>query len=128
MTKKERDRAWRLGTEKGRSNHATWKLNQPASYLLRKAKDRANKKGLECTLTKEWIETRLPAGCEVTGLPFVYAMGSAKRHNPWSPSIDRKNSNEGYTPDNCRLVVWMYNVAKSTWTDEEVLIMAKALI
>lgn len=127
MTPAGRQRAWRQ-TDRGKKSHGVWKLNHPASYLLRKARDRASLKGLEFDLTKEWIEERLPKGCAVTGLPFEYAIGTAKRHNPWSPSVDRIDNDKGYVMSNCRLVVWMYNVAKSAWKDEDVMKMAKALV
>lgn len=72
-------------------------------------------------MTEEWVANKLAAGvCELTGIAF-------ELEGPWAPSIDRKSSNEGYTLENCRLVVWVYNMAKSTWNDETVLRMARAL-
>jgi hypothetical protein len=74
----------------------------------------------------EWIEERLTAGtCEVTGLPFGNVDSG---HDPRAPSIDRLDSSLGYTPDNCRLVVWVYNRAKFIWTDAVILEMARALV
>ncbi len=35
---------------------------------------------------------------------------------------------KGYIPDNVQLVCWCYNVAKQTWTDEDVLKLAKGLL
>lgn len=106
-----------------------WKLNNPASYLFYKSRTRAQRAGLEYSLTKEWIIQELAkGGCAATGLPFSFDMGTPKQPNPWSPSIDRRDSSKGYTPDNCRIVVWVFNCAKMGWDDEVVLRMAQGLI
>jgi hypothetical protein len=60
----------------------------------------------------------------MTGIEFKLGPG---RRSPWSPSIDRINPRLDYTLANCRVVVWMYNAAKSEFRDEDVLIMAGAL-
>lgn len=81
----------------------------------------------ECSITSEWLEQKLENGvCEVTGLPFVFNHMQGKV--PFSPSLDRISSNLPYTPENTRVVVWIYNSAKNVFTDEDVLTMAKALL
>ena len=86
----------------------------------------------QTTLTKEWIIQRLTNGfCEVTGLPFVLdanANTSSSNMKPFSPSVDRKDSNLGYTKENSQLVVWIYNTAKNSFTHEDVLVLAEALL
>lgn len=78
----------------------------------------------DLTITVEWIEEKLKLGiCEVTKLPL-----SVISKSPFSPSLDRKDNTLGYTPENTRVVVWMYNSAKNKFTDKDVLIMAKALV
>jgi len=77
-------------------------------------------------LTVEWILEKLQNGtCEVTGLPFTYSLNS---RNPWSPSLDRIDPNIGYTLDNTRVVLWIYNTSKNVFTDADVLLMAQALV
>ena len=61
----------------------------------------------------------------MTGLPLK--LGPGKR-SPWSPSIDRIDPRFGYTPGNCRIVCWLYNAAKSEFTDDDVLVMASAVV
>ena len=115
--------------ERHRFNREQYKANNPAQYLWSRAKARALRKGHEFTITKEWVQERLTAGvCEMTGLPFDLDLGTAAEPNPWSPTIDRRDSRLGYTPDNCRLVTWVYNAAKNSWGDDIVLEMAEALV
>lgn len=101
-----------------------------ANHMLNNARARAKGKGLELSLTKEWLVAGLNLGkCAVTGIEFdlsVKLRGSG-RITPWSPSLDRIDSTKGYTPENCRLVVWMYNAAKHISTDGDVLRLAKAV-
>ena len=76
-------------------------------------------------LTPEWIIEKLNVGkCEVTGLPFTYGLQS---RNPWSPSLDRIDPTVGYTLKNTRVVIWIYNAAKNVFSDQDVMVMAKAL-
>ena len=71
---------------------------------------------MECTLTVEWIEQRLLQGvCEVTGIAFE--MKGDRR--PFMPSIDRIDSGKGYTPDNCRVVLWIINAAKQALPEDD---------
>lgn len=79
------------------------------------------------SISVEWIKEKLETGiCEVTGLPFELVYGKGKV--PWSPSLDQIIPGNGYTPENTRVVVWLYNSAKNIFTDEDVLKMAQALV
>lgn len=97
-------------------------------YLLRgaRARARARKLAVPCTITCEWIKERIDRGCcEVTGLPFERERWKA---NPWSPSLDRIVGSVGYTPENTQVVVWAYNAAKGHWTSDDVMRLAKAIV
>lgn len=68
-------------------------------------------------IDEEWIMEKLKKGkCEATGLPFDYTIGTfvkdSKTTNPFTPSIDRIDSNEGYMKDNCWIVLWAVNRGK----------------
>jgi len=105
-------KAWLAEKRRGRRSR------NPASHLLNRCRDRAKEKGMECSLTLEWIKQKLLAGvCEVTGISFAK---NGSRH-PFMPSIDRIDSSKGYTPENCRVVLWMINAAKNDLTEDDFL-------
>ena len=100
-----------------------------ASILLRASKKRATEKDWDHDLTLEWIRDRIEKGlCEVTNLPFDLAPSKDTHKNPWGPSLDRIDSDGGYTQDNCRIVVAVYNFAANQWGDEVVMQLAEALV
>lgn len=103
--------------ERMRKFHAKAKKRTPWLPLLLGAKDRARKSAFEYELTREWASIRWTGCCEITGLPFEYP---EKHRTPMSPSIDRINSDIGYTQANSRFILWGLNLLKNVGTDEEV--------
>lgn len=88
-----------------------------AKTLWSHAKYRAKRKGLEHTLDEQAIIDVLEKGrCEATNIEFVFQIPDVKnKHHPYSPSIDRIDSNLGYTPENCQIVVYAFNSIKNQW-------------
>lgn len=109
-------RSWRLkNREKHRKYIRDYKksANGRAVLLLVSCKRSARKKNLEFDLDSIDIVRRIESGrCEVTGLRFELDGGA---RNPWQPSIDRIDASRGYTRDNVRVVVWIYNAACNIW-------------
>lgn len=101
-----------------------------AGLLVWFAQKRAAANGMDFNLVKEGIAGRILNGvCEATGLPFDLEPGPDKHHaNPWAPSLDRKDSRKGYTVDNVQVVCAAYNYAKSEWTDDVLLKLARAIV
>lgn len=99
-----------------------------ASALLHAAKKRADKKGLEFSLTHAWVVERIAAGfCEATGIPFILDAGKG-HHQPFAPSLDRKDNARGYTEDNVQVVAFIHNAARGPWGDGPLLTYARALV
>jgi hypothetical protein len=102
---------------------------QRAVSMLTGARNRANKKGFECSLTKIWIIHKLENGfCELSGIPFDFSRPTKSNFNPLSPSIDRIDSKKGYTFDNCRVILTALNVALSEYGLDLYLEIAKKVI
>ena len=84
--------------------------------------------GKDHSLDPSDIARRIAAGyCEVTGLPFDMGLAGEKVARAYTPSLDRIDSTEGYTPDNVQVVVWIYNRAKGVDGHDAVLTLARAL-
>lgn len=101
-----------------------------ATRMFIGSRRRAKKAGMPFALSKDWVEERLRRGrCERSGIEFDMAGELAiKLRSPYAPSLDRIDSNKGYTPDNVQVVVWAYNSAKGTGTDADVLRLARAIV
>jgi hypothetical protein len=114
------NRAYRKADPERARNYKRGYVADPwgrAVKLVGDARRRARQKGLPCTVTAEEIVKRLARGCEVTGVQFDLTRGGRRR--PDSPSLDRIDSTEGYTPDNVRVVCWWVNALKSDATLDE---------
>ena len=57
--------------------------------------------------------------CLLTGINFSLEPPADDRaKNPYTPSLDRIDSNRGYTKDNVRLILTCVNIALNEWGDE----------
>jgi hypothetical protein len=101
-----------------------------AGLLIWFAERRARAAVMEFSIDAQDITKRVATGvCEATGLPFDMAPGPDKHHaNPWAPSLDRRDSSKGYTRDNVQVVCVAYNYAKSKWSTEVLLRLARAIV
>jgi hypothetical protein len=89
----------------------------------------ARKQKFEINISADWIEEKLKKGtCELTGLPFDFSPSKNTYLNKYAPSLDRIDSDKGYTKDNVRVVLCAVNIALGQFTDEEMLPILKAMI
>lgn len=95
--------------------------------MLTAAKSRAENKGITFSLTEEWALARWTGKCELTDIPFVLGLRGCSG-KIYSPSIDKIDPKKGYTPENCRFVIFMVNIFKYTATDEEMYDVAEKLL
>lgn len=105
-------------------------IKRKSRYLLKQTRKNAKARGIPFTLGMEDLEALLDESggyCQITGIEFDFEWAGGNRR-PWTPSIDRIDSDSGYSLENCRLVCAMVNVAINEWGIEafERLVMAVA--
>lgn len=104
-----------------------YRRENPLTDAVHAARTRAREDGVEHTITQEWskliwMEAK-SLGCLISGLPFIPC-----ERGPFSPSIDRIVPENGYTPENCRIILNGINGLKHTGTDEDVFTIAYAIV
>lgn len=97
---------------------------QWATYAMGNAKRRAKEIGVDFTLTRADILAVFPDRCPLLGTEFVFAQGQTA---PASPSLDRKDSSRGYTPDNVWVISAKANRIKSDATTDEIAMVVENL-
>lgn len=126
---------WRLSQGEARkeqrlcpSCYPKWRM----VYMMAKtALHRAKAKKLAFDLDVSYLYALVKDDvCPKTGLKFEYEIKgkSFKERHPLSPSLDKIDPAKGYVKGNVQVVCWWYNLAKSTYTDEEVLELCKAVV
>lgn len=86
-----------------------------AKEILRSARQRAKKKGLEFNIDESDII--VPKKCPVLDIPLIRGNGKPTKN---SPSIDRINSKKGYIKGNIIIVSYLANTIKTNATVEEI--------
>lgn len=89
--------------------------DNPAEHMLRRARARAKKHGLDFSITLDDI-TPLPMVCPVFGEPLRIA---AEPQDPWSYSLDRVDNKMGYVPGNVVVMSHRANRLKNDGTADE---------
>lgn len=108
-------------------------IKHRSSILYYAARARAKKKNLEFSITKEWVYNKLIEGrCQITNfiliLTPVGTREEKRKSNPYAPSLDRKDSNLGYTVNNTQIVISAVNKFKSDMLQYEMIDIAKAIV
>jgi hypothetical protein len=105
--------------------HLQTRQKTPWKDILRSAFRRALEKGLPFDLTPEWAASRWTGQCEVTDIPFTL---TNTKSGFYSPSIDKIEPLKGYVQGNCRFVLFSVNSFKGPGTDEDMLVVARAIM
>lgn len=70
--------------------------------------------------------------CALSGVPMLLPRNSLewerRTHDPWKPSLDRIDPRKGYVRGNVRFVTVMANLARSTFSDAEVVAFCRAVV
>jgi hypothetical protein len=117
--------AERMAAELEAANRET----SPLRAVLRRAKERSIRRRYEFNLDAVWFVKKIKSQrmrCALSGMRFDYD----KEHNgkmPRAPSIDRIDCAKGYTPENCRIVCSIVNLARLDWSDQTFLEMCEAV-
>jgi hypothetical protein len=100
-----------------------------AYNLIAACQYRAKKQNLQFDLDIAWILSNLDK-CPKMGVDFqIENRGkSYKDRKPYTPSVDKIDPKLGYTKENCQVVTWWYNVAKQTFSDDELLEFCKKVV
>ena len=97
-----------------------WQADNSEATMLIRARSRAKKRGLECTITIEDVKAAWPGDgcCPVYGMELVRNFG--RRHaSPESPSLDRIDNTKGYIPGNVWVISLMANGTKQDLSLED---------
>jgi hypothetical protein len=121
---KAAQKRWRAANPEKKKTYAkakikSYKRRKPWVFTVIAAKRRAKKYGMEFELSSAWGAERYALGSAISGLPFG--------EGPYAPSIDRIDSNLGYTLENSRLVLHAENLFKNQWSDAVIVTIAKAI-
>ena len=104
-----------------RLDHLTpfkWYLKQ----VIKNSKKRNHEYTIDCIYLKNLWENQ-DGICPFTKQKLIlrtHSNGSVKK-NPYQASLDRIDNSKGYVEDNVRFVALIYNYAKNTFSDEDVL-------
>lgn len=125
------NRNWaKTNPEKKYQGSINWARANPARMLLGQAKQRSKRLGVPCSLTEQDVEAMLESQvCAVTGIRLYFDRidSSESLKNPWAPSLDRIERHLGYVAGNVRVVCWLFNHMRCDYSDEDVLMVARAL-
>jgi len=95
----------------------------PSRVFLTGMRNRSKKRGWEdVEWTLDEIREKMSGFCEVTGIPFDQERSGGDNHmgKPYVASPDRIDNSKGYTKDNTRWVVWIFNQMCGNFTDEQI--------
>lgn len=92
-------------------------------YLLKEARHRANRAGIDCTVTLDDLPP-LPEKCPIFGIDIIVG-GRGRNGN--APSIDRIDPTRGYIPGNVWIISDRANRVKNNGTAAEHELIAKAM-
>jgi hypothetical protein len=87
--------------------------NDPKALMLKRTKNSALTRKIECTITKDDFE--IPEYCPILGIKLVLNIGKPRSN---SPSMDRIDNNKGYIPGNVCVISKEANRLKSNLTKE----------
>lgn len=100
---------------------STWRTdNQDAVEVYQRALKGAKRRGIKFNITQDQVHEMMEMQthrCAITQKPFNNKKPAGQRNRPWAASLDRIDSRQGYSVENCRLVCTFVNVALNNYGD-----------
>ena len=88
---------------KAKAYRQYYKSRHPLRELLRWARQRAEREGIEFTLTESDFDS-LPTHCPILNIKLNYAGSGTGRPSDSSPTLDRVDNTKGYVGGNVLIV------------------------
>jgi hypothetical protein len=97
-------------------------LNKPEQQCVDAMNARTRQRGFEPNeWTKEEIREIMKGKCEATGIPFDMELSKkGEPKNAFVASPDRIDNSKGYTKENTRWVVFIYNTMRNDFREDQV--------
>ncbi|MFW2544104.1 hypothetical protein ACN2XU_15830 [Primorskyibacter sp. 2E107] len=112
---------YKFPASKGKALRFTEDETKALKSALKKARERSAKKDREIDIDLDFLKSLLrqqSGKCAISHLPFKLSSRSPGRCNPYGISIDRIDSQKGYTRGNVRIVLTWVNNALLDYGDE----------
>lgn len=117
-------KAWQARNKEKCDEYAVnYRLRHPERTLVRQAKARAEKKGIEFSITEQDIQ--IPELCPVFGFKLYWHLKAGAGGKFDSISLDRIDNNKGYIPGNVQVISSLANRMKTAATPEQLVLFAK---
>lgn len=116
---------WRKDNpDKIQAQRVKYHAEHPEQILLSRARSRAKKKKIECSIVEGDII--IPNVCPLLGIP-LHKVGLNGKALDTSPSLDRIDSTKGYVKGNVWVISWRANSLKNDATLDELEKLVSAL-
>ena len=116
-------------TEYYHTKRKNWRIANPkkswATNAKHSARSRAKVRGIECSITQEYIYSIAPDRCPVFNTPFIFT--GNKVQNSESPSIDRIDVTKGYIEGNIVIISMKANSIKNAYKADDIAKVSKWL-
>lgn len=94
-------------------------IEKKLTAILNAARARALDRGIEFSLTRDQVALMIPSVCPLLGIPLIVSKELSHLGKDHAVSVDRIDSNLGYTMDNIQIISYRANRIKNDATFEE---------
>lgn len=112
--------------EQSKKSDAKRRHENPARFMVKRARNRAKKAGYKSDLTVEYIRSIMPKYCPLLGIPLNLSTGTGAA-GPNSPSLDKIYPDKKYMQGNVMVISNLANTIKSNATPQQLIAVARNL-